>query len=234
MSEPWPGAAARCEAQQTASADATAVRRQAVAVSPALGPLPAIYVPLGPRRPSEVSRPLHAGFGLARLAGGVVVVRYLGRRQGRSGGPRHPGPSPPACGGPAARPREGREETSRQQRPLATAPSSWPEPSEVDNICHAVTKEAETHPRTDSPLRVSEYPSEAGTGRKTGYRLREGKRGIRPDRPTEEARAVTVAAEVADAVLRGDALRPAPDHETWRFGPSHAKPSFMFLAERNP
>ena len=46
MGELSPDAAARSEAQRPmASAAATAARRQAVAVSPAIGPLPAICVP---------------------------------------------------------------------------------------------------------------------------------------------------------------------------------------------
>jgi hypothetical protein len=97
MSEPCPEAAATPEARQTSSDDRTAARRHAVAVSPAIGPLPAIYVPLGPRRPSGTS-PLRRSGQAGPHAGGVLVRYLAGRR--RPSQPRNPGPAPHACDGP--------------------------------------------------------------------------------------------------------------------------------------
>jgi hypothetical protein len=85
MSEPTPPATATPGPRRAASSGAEPARRQAFAVSPAIGPLPAIYVPSGPRRACGLVPLLRARLRLALQAGGLLP-RHLGRRR-RSAGP---------------------------------------------------------------------------------------------------------------------------------------------------
>jgi hypothetical protein len=69
MTTQTPRPAADSDGKEAASADAAGSQPGPIAISPAIGPLPAIYVPPAPGEPSPVGLLRHLTARVARLAG---------------------------------------------------------------------------------------------------------------------------------------------------------------------
>jgi hypothetical protein len=94
---PRPAADSDGKEKEAGSADAARSQPDPITISPAIGPLPAIYVPPAPGEPSPVGLLWHLTARVARLAG-RWATRHLPHRHPatRDGAPRHPSTHPNA------------------------------------------------------------------------------------------------------------------------------------------
>jgi hypothetical protein len=91
MTTPTPRPVGASDGKEAASADAARSQPDPIAISPALGPLPAVYVPRAPGEGSPVGLLWRATARVARLAG-RWATHYLPHRHPatRDGEPRQP------------------------------------------------------------------------------------------------------------------------------------------------